>query len=112
MPFTKGQVANPNGRPRKAKDIWANYETLIEPEKEKLFKKVFEMALEGDKDMLRFLLSPFVPKKPKDELEEELVKAQIKALSIKTEVDEAFLEKVMVMWNERDQQKEKVKNEQ
>lgn len=64
MTFEKGQSGNPSGRPYGIKDRRTLFSEMIMPHKEELLKKAIEMALNGNEQMLRLLLSRLLPAKP------------------------------------------------
>lgn len=68
MTFEKGQSGNSSGRPSGIKDRRTAFREMIEPHKIALMNKAVEMALGGDQQMLRLLLSRLLPAPPKDDM--------------------------------------------
>ena len=68
MTFEKGESGNLSGRPRGVKDRRTAFREMIEPRKNELLDKAVEMALCGDQQMLRLLLSRLLPAPPKDDM--------------------------------------------
>lgn len=70
-PFTKGQVANPRGRPVGLPDRRTKYRELIEARMPELVQKCVDLALQGDMQAMRLCLERVLPPvRPGDELVE------------------------------------------
>lgn len=61
MRFQKGRSANPQGRPRGIRDKRTKLRQALEADGERLLAKLVEMAMGGDTESLRFLLSRLLP---------------------------------------------------
>jgi len=65
--FKPGQSGNPKGKPKGAKDRRTRFREMIEPHAPELVKKVIQLALSGNKDMLRLLVDRLIPPAPRDQ---------------------------------------------
>ena len=66
--FQKGQSGNPAGRPKGIIDKRALLKKFIEPYNEDLVIKAVNLALNGNEQMLRLLLSRVLPATPREEI--------------------------------------------
>jgi hypothetical protein len=69
MPFKKGQVSNPQGGRAAPLRRAAVFSKLVQPHEKALMEKALEMALSGDKDMLKFILERIWPAKMAQDIE-------------------------------------------
>ena len=71
-PYTKGQVANPAGRPRGIPDRRTKYRELIESRMPELIERCVSLALQGDMQALRLCIERVLPLPRAEELHIDL----------------------------------------
>jgi len=66
MPFKKGQSGNPAGRPKGIKDRRRKFLEMDENEVGTILRNAIDMAMEGDVQMVKYVLDRLWPVKPSD----------------------------------------------
>ncbi len=88
MPFKKGQVANPLGGGTMRKRRSDVFSKLVEPHERALMKKMITLALEGDKDMLKYVLDRIIPAKRTEDIDGKTTEMNQAFFQINTIINE------------------------